>query len=106
LPYNPEDGMGFKDVRMLLIEALESGQFEVEERNDIDEKNLLAAEKISPEFVIRLLLRCTGREYESRKHHSRPHVLCHVFTPVLDDERWYVKAFFVSARAIFISVHR
>lgn len=98
--------MGFKDVRTLLIDALQSNDYEFEERTDQDEKNLLAAGKVTREFVIRLLLRCSGGDYECRKHHFLPRVLCHVFTPVLDGQRWYVKAYFLSARAIFISVHR
>jgi hypothetical protein len=98
--------MGFKEVRTLLIDALRSDQFDFEEREDIDEKNLLAAQKVTAAFVIRLLLRCNGHEYECRKHHTLPHVLVHVFTPLFGQKRWYVKAYFVSSRAIFISVHR
>jgi hypothetical protein len=98
--------MGFKDVRALLVDALRSDQFGFEDREDIDEKNLLAAEKVTVEFVIRLLLRCDGHEYECRKHHTLPRVLVHVFTPLLGGERWYVKAYFLSSRAIFISIHR
>lgn len=98
--------MGFKDVRMLLIDALRSRQYEYEERDDLEEKNLHATERVTPSFVIHLLWRCSGLEYESRKHHLYPHLLCHVFKPVVDGERWYVKAYFVSTRAIFISVHR
>jgi hypothetical protein len=98
--------MGFKDVRTLLVDALQSGEYGFEDRDDIDEKNLLAVNKVSPDFVVRLLLRCTGLQYDCRKHHFYPHVLCHVFTPVLDGERWYVKAYFLSSHAMFISVHR
>jgi hypothetical protein len=106
LPYNRGGRMGFKEVRTLLVDALRSDQFEFEDREDIDGKNLLAAEKVNAEFVIQLLLRCDGREYECRKHHTLPRVLVHVFTPLLGGERWYVKAYFVSSRAVFISVHR
>lgn len=98
--------MGFKEVRTLLIDALESRQYEYEDRDDLDEKNLLAVRKVKPEFVITLLRRCTGLQYESRRHHMHPGIQCHVFTPELEGERWYVKAYFLSARAIFISVHR
>ncbi|HEY0019455.1 MAG TPA: hypothetical protein VGC13_24350 [Longimicrobium sp.] len=98
--------MGFKDVRALLVDALQTDQFGFEDRDDIDQKNLLAANEVDTSFVIRLLLRCTGRDYACRKHHFLPHVLCHVFTPVIEGESWYVKAYFLSARAVFISVHR
>jgi hypothetical protein len=98
--------MGFKEVRTLLIDALQSGQYQHEWRSDSPTKNLLAIELVTPGFVVQLLLRCGGNDYECSKHHTREHTLCHVFTPVLDGERWYVKAYFVSARAVFISVHR
>ncbi|HEX6369627.1 MAG TPA: hypothetical protein VF006_11975 [Longimicrobium sp.] len=91
---------------MLLIEALRNRRYEYEEREDLEEKNLLAANRVTPGFVIQLLWRCSGPEYESRKHHLYPHLLYHVFKPVLDGERWYVKAYLVSTRAVFISVHR
>lgn len=98
--------MGFKDVRALLVDALQTNQFATEMRPDIDRKNLLAVKEVTPVFVARLLLRCRGGDYETQRHHLYPDVPCHVFTPVLDGEGWYVKAYFVSARAVFISVHR
>ena len=98
--------MGFKDVRALLVDALQTDQYTTEWRHDVAHKNLLATEKVTPAFVARLLLRCRGDDYETRRHHLYPDVPCHVFTPVLDGEGWYVKAFFASARAVFISVHR
>jgi len=96
--------MGFKEVRALLIEALRSGDFISEPRPDIAKKNLLYTRAVSPEFVAQLLLRCAGWEYSTSRHHFRD-VECHICTPAMAGERWYVKAYFEPGRAVFISVH-
>ena len=96
--------MGFKEVRALLIEALQSGLFISEPRPDAAEKNLLSTGVVNPEFVARLLLRCGGWEYSTSRHHFRD-VECHVFTPATAGERWYIKAYFEPGHAVFISVH-
>ena len=53
--------MGFRDVRSLLVDALESGRYQHEFRADMESKNLLAVGEVTPEFVVRLLLGCPGR---------------------------------------------
>jgi len=98
--------MGLTNVRPLLIDALRSGRYQHEYRADIESKNLLAVGEVDPEFVVTLLQRCRGSEYQSSPHHFDRKVLCHVFTPTLRGERWYVKACFLAADAMFISVHR
>jgi hypothetical protein len=97
--------MGFKEIRALLIEALQSGNYISEPRLDIAEKNLLSTEEVTNESVIRLLRRCAGWEYSTSRHHTED-VDCHVFTPSLGDERWYIKAYLRSGLAVFISVHQ
>lgn len=106
MSYNIADKMGLNSVRSLLIDALRSGQIQHERRTALAERTLLATDEVSAEFVIRLLTRCSGRDDQSRPHHFDRTVECHVFTPKLDNERWYVKAYFLSANAVFISVHR
>lgn len=97
--------MGFKEVRARVIEALLSGQFRHEDRENQREKNLLHAQEVTRGFVVDLLLRCSGDQYESSRHHLIP-VTCHVFTPERGGERWYVKVYFRPDEAVFISVHR
>ncbi len=97
--------MGLRDVRCLLIDALESGRVQHEYRADMESKNLLAVGEVTPEFVVRLLQRCQGREYTASPYHYDRGVICHEFKPSLDGERWYVKACFLSSDAVFISVH-
>jgi hypothetical protein len=96
--------MGFKEHRALLVEALRSERFRHERRLDSEQKNLLESGAVEPEFVVRLLLRCAGWEYSTSRHHFWD-VDCHVFTPALGGERWYVKAYFDAAQAVFISMH-
>jgi len=98
--------MGLKDVRSLLIDALRSERYQHEYRADMESRNLLFDEVVEPEFVIRLLQRCRGDQYACSPHHFLQRVMCHVFTPELNGERWYIKAYLLSADAVFISVHR
>jgi hypothetical protein len=97
--------MGFKDARALLIEALQSGRFATEGRSDEENKNLLASQEVDEAFVIQLLQRCAGWEYSTSRHHFRD-VDCHIFTPTMGGERWYLKAWFERGVAVFVSVHR
>jgi hypothetical protein len=97
--------MGFKEARALLIEALRSKQYKNEDRADAEEKNLLAAGAVTEDLVVRLLLRCAGWEYSTSKHHFRD-VECHVFTPSVGGERWYIKAYWKDGVAMLVSVHR
>jgi hypothetical protein len=97
--------MGFKDVRARVIAALQSHQYRHEERAGVDEKNLFYTEEVSLEFVIHLLRRCSGYQYEASNHHRIPDLVCHVFTPELRGEQWYVKVYLLAENAVFISVH-
>lgn len=96
--------MGFKEVRAQLVEALRSGEFASEPRPDIEQKNLLAARTVDADFVIRLLQRCAGWEYSTSRHHFRD-TDCHIFTPTLGGERWYLKAYWHQGVAVVVSVH-
>lgn len=96
--------MGFKEIRALLIGALQSDHVISEPRPDAAEKNLLSTQEVTNEFVIHLLHRCAGWEYSTSKHHTQD-VDCHVFTPSLGGQRWYIKAYLQSEWAVFISVH-
>lgn len=96
--------MGFKEIRTLIIEALQSGRVRHEGRADADAKNLLSARIIKEDDVVRLLHRCKGWEYSTSRHHTLD-VDCHVFTPSMGDEQWYIKAYLRNELAVFISVH-
>lgn len=97
--------MGFKEVRAKLIQALLDDNIDYETRPDIGEKNLLCTGEVEGELVVRLLRRCAGWEYSTSRHHTQD-LDCHIFTPVLGGERWYIKAYFrPDGVAMFISVH-
>jgi hypothetical protein len=98
--------MGFAAARSLLVDALNAGRFQHEERRDIETKNLLAVGDVAPEFVVDLLKCCRGNQYKGTPYHFDRSIICHEFKPVLRGERWYVKAYFLSSDAVFISVHR
>jgi hypothetical protein len=102
--------MGFRDARDRLVDALRHGRYEHEARHARAEKNLLAIGDVSAETVITLLYRCRGDQHEESVHHWDPSTTVHEFKPVVDDERWYIKAYFApddeSAGATIISVHR
>lgn len=98
--------MGFRNAKALLILALESGDFGHEPREVQEEKNLLAIGEVTPEFVIGLLRKTRGQDYSSSPHDAHASVEVHVFKPVVDEGRWYVKAYFSPGdSAVFISVH-
>lgn len=97
--------MGLNDVRGLLIDALESGRVQHEYRADMESKNLLATGEVTPEFVVQLLQRCNGRQYKATPYHYDSRIVCHTFTPTFNGKRWYVKSYFLSSDAVFVSVH-
>lgn len=92
--------MGFKEVRMKVIEDLVTGNWAYEARADIDEKNLLAIGKVTPADVIALVTGCRGNEYSSSPHHQDASLMVHVFKV----RGWYVKFYFLPD-TMFISVH-
>lgn len=101
--------MGFKEARKTFIIALKEGRYSHEVRDVLAEKNLLAIGDIDADLVIRLLRRTRGDQYEATPHHWDRAVTVHLFRPIHQGERWYVKAYFVEdspGDAVFISVHR
>ncbi len=100
---------GLRAARTRVVAALREGRIQFEEGTVRSGKNLLQTGDVSPEFVIRLLGRCKGDEYEESPHHFDPGTPCHVFKPISEGVRWYVKCYFLSEEpeegAVFISVH-
>ena len=86
--------------------ALRDGSYEHERRYAVEEKNLLAMGAIEAEDVVILLQRCRGSEYRVTRHHWDREIEVHGFTPVVDEIRWYMKAYFLGDTAWFISIHR
>lgn len=100
--------MGLTDARNMLVKALNTGNYEHELREVLDEKNLLAIGEVDAAFVVKLLHRAKGADYRASPHHWEAEVTVHTFTPRHEGRRWYVKAYFVdgeAGRAVFVSVH-
>lgn len=73
--------MGLDEVRAMLINAIQTDRFLHADRTEMQGKNLLYAEVVDPEFVIRLIQRCKGWEYSTSRHHFLVNTWCHTFTP-------------------------
>ncbi|WZO97394.1 hypothetical protein EP7_004426 [Isosphaeraceae bacterium EP7] len=100
--------MGFKQTRRALIEALLARRIEFEDRRDAGSKNLLYTGEVTPEFVVELLLRCTGDQHSTSRHHMDRDQIVDIFKVPNDGVRWYIKSYLVEddgVLAIFISVH-
>lgn len=98
--------MSFGEARHRLIEALRDGRYEHEARDALAEKNLLAVGGVTADDVILMLRRCRGDQFRESPHHFDRTVTVLEFRPLLDEDRWYVKAYFLAESAVFVSVHR
>ena len=98
--------MGLSDAKRLFVQALKEGRVESESREAQEEKNLLAIGDVTLDQVVELINRCKGQEYSSSPHDFDSGIEVHVFKPVKDQQRWYIKGYLLSAKVVFISVHR
>lgn len=101
--------IGLRAARSRVIAALKDRRIEFDEGATREGKNLLQTGDVTPEYVVALLARCQGGDYEESPHHFDNEIVCHVFKPSLQDVRWYIKCYFVgdeeASAAVFISVH-
>jgi len=97
--------MGFKEVKANVIKCLEDGAYDHEVRRDINVKNLFQCGQLSDEFIIELIKRTSGNDYKKSPHHRDSSVEVHIFKPLKDGKRWYVKFYFIEPDTVFISVH-
>ena len=100
--------MGFNDLKKTLISCLKSGHWEIEDRANINEKNLLYTGAVTAEEVIEMVKCCTG-DCHTKSKLSRtisgqtPDV--HILKPLGDYKGWYIKFYFIDPNAIIVSVH-
>lgn len=98
--------MGFKDIKRIAIDCLKKGAFDHEARNDINVKNLFSTGVIDTDYVISLINKTSGKEYQSSPHHQENTIDVHILCPFKDGFYWYVKFYFIEPDIIFISVHK
>lgn len=98
--------MGFKDIKRTAIDYLKKGAFDHEARLDINVKNLFSTGVIDTDYVISLINKTSGEEYQSSPHHQDNTIEVHVLRPFKDNAYWYVKFYFIEPDIIFISVHK
>ena len=94
--------MGFKNIKMTVIEALRSGNFQHEARTDIEIKNLLATGVVDAGFVESILINCTNRHLATSPHDLDNTIDVHV----VKKNGWYIKFYFGNPQTMFISVHQ
>ena len=93
--------MGFKQAKSEVIDCLKNGYVLHEERNNIDVKNLLATGAVTVDEVIAVILRAHGGDYCCSPHDFNHEIKVHI----LKTKGWYIKWYFLSPDAVFISVH-
>ncbi|MFP5459347.1 MAG: hypothetical protein ACLGG7_11490 [Bacteriovoracia bacterium] len=100
--------MGLTDVRAQIVKYLRAGQYQHDttRRGEIEEKNLLVTNVVSIVDVIQLILATKGHQYSSSRHHSDRTITVHIFKPLRNGVRWYIKCYVLEPNVWFISVHR
>ncbi len=94
--------MGFREAKFLVVQALESGTFDHEVRNDIDDKNLLSSGDVSVDELLDVVRRCNGSHHTMSQHHFIEDIEVHIFRR----DGWYIKFYFITPDTYFISVHK
>lgn len=97
--------MGFKEIKIKIIECLNNGHVLHEERNNIDVKNLLATGAVTLNDITSIIGRSRGDAYSCSPHHFDAKIEVHVIKTSHSGQSWYIKWYFVEPDCVFISVH-
>ncbi len=97
--------MGFDEIKKKVVSCVEQGKTQSTLRSDKNEKNLFLTGDKTKEDVVSMLKKTKGTQYSSIPHDTVPNVEVHIFKPLLGDEEWYIKFYFIDPNCIFISVH-
>ena len=97
--------MGFNDIKKKVINCVEQGKAQSTPRSDKNEKNLFLTGDKSKDDVVSMLNKTKGTQYTSIHHDTVPDVEVHIFKPLIGDEEWYIKFYFIDPNCFFISVH-
>lgn len=87
--------MGFKDAKRIFISAIEADRVQHEYRTAWD-KNWLADKRLSIEEAVSIVSQARGQDTQHpTPHHFIPGVEVWVFKPIYNNERWYVKGYWI-----------
>jgi hypothetical protein len=97
--------MSFKATRKKVLDCLNGGLIQHEDREDIDVKNLLETGQVTTVDVSNIIGRSSGNEYSHSPHHLDSSIDVHIIKTRHSGKNWYVKWYFVDPDTVFISVH-
>ena len=97
--------MKFKEVKKQVLDCLENGLVEHEERDDINVKNLLAVGQVSMDEVKEIIRMSRGNEHSHSPHHVVSSLEVNIIKTKHSGKYGYVKWYYVEPNSIFISVH-
>jgi len=99
--------MGFVEAHAGLLEALRKEDYIHWRRGEGLRKNWLEYERVAPEELRPMLLRCNGTQHRESAYHADARFRVHEFFPEWNGERWYVKAYFDPEAGLWVimSVH-
>ena len=89
--------MSWKEAKKSVLECLQEGRFQHEQRGNIDIKNLLATGMVSTAEVMEILRRARGDDHTQSPHRSDRSIPVHV----VKRRGWYLKWYFLEPDAIF-----
>ena len=104
IAYNCGVAGKFHEVRTIVVNALQAGNYQFESRVAFDEKNYLQLGRVDEQFVIGAILATRGQDVERGVHDQMPSVEIWVLKPLIKRRRWYIK-FYILEDVYFISVH-
>ncbi len=70
--------MGFSDVKSDAIKCIREGAYDHDARYNIDVKNLFSTGQVSEEYVIELIKKTSGDNYQCCQHHQDRNVDVHI----------------------------
>lgn len=87
--------MGFKDAKQLFISAIRADEVQHEHRSAWG-KNWLADKRISNDEAADIVAQARGQDTPPpTPHHFLANVEVWVFKPLYNNERWYVKGYWI-----------
>ena len=96
--------MGFKDAKQKFLQALKSGEIQHESRDW--GKNWLAEDRISLEEAISILSQARGQDSPNpTRHHFEPDIEVWIFKPRYNNERWYIKGYWLEGELHILELH-